>query len=99
MNTIDKMRALRICSQILGKICDNWEQEKEEWAEVVKCQTEEKAMFITNLIDTAIRPCLPAEVKFGIFKGEHFWEVSLSYRKDFEDATVTVSAQSIRADN
>ena len=101
MNTLEKMKALRICSQILGKICDNWEEEKEEWAEVVKCTTEEKAMFITNLIQTAIRPCLPAEVEFGIFKGEHFWEVSLSYRKNKVEETMTIvdSAQNHRVDN
>ena len=101
MNTLDRMKALRICSQILGKICDHWENEDEEWAEVIKCLTEEKAIFITNLIQTAIRPCLPAEVEIGVFQAETHWEVSLSYNKNKVPMTMTVveSAQDHRKDN
>ena len=101
LSALEKMKALRICSQILGKICDHWENEEEEWAEVVKCLTEQKAMFITNLIQTAIRPCLPAEVEFGIFQADTHWEVSLSYNKNKVSETMTIveSSQNHRKDN
>lgn len=79
METEDRIKGLRICATLLLSALDHIERKDEEWSEIVRCGSEGKAMWMSDVLKSVIAPNLPAEVEIGAFRGALGWEISLRH--------------------
>jgi len=79
METADKIRGLRICATLLLSALEHIEREDDEWSEVVRCGSEGKAIWMTQVLKDVIAPNLPSTVEVGAHRGALGWEISIRY--------------------
>lgn len=77
MDADARLSGLKIVATLVLSAINHIERGDDEWAEVVRCGSEGKAIWMSQVLKDIIAPNMPCPVEVGAFRGALGWEISL----------------------